>query len=613
MAAKRRPSGHTAPLQKRARRAPKPPWRPRKPAPGVFRSGQPRRRLVALFIGAVLVFGAILFRVTMLQTADAKSYQLAGSEQRTRETVLQASRGVIFDRNGDELALSVPASTVYVNPKLVIDAAGTANALTTALGLTPEKQAALLASLQAKDKSFVYVARQIDEQIADSVMALDLAGIGAYREDTRVVPGGDLARGVIGKTDIDGTGIAGLELQYDTLLTGSDGERVTERDTKGNAIPGSGGVKSPAVPGQDIVLTIDRSIQFALEQALLQQVSTLPAKGGTAIVEETATGNILAMASVRRGEDGVYRITSANVGATECYEPGSVAKVITTSAGLNEGAVTPDTSFEVPYRKIFDQGTKWEHTIYDAEPHPTEWMSVRRILVDSSNIGTLTISQKIGPQKQWEYMDSFGLGKKTALGFPGESNGILKNWSEWQGTEKVTPSYGYGVCVPGIQLVGAVNVIANGGVYVAPRLIGATIDATGTMVPAAPSESHTVIGPAAAAQMNELMRSVVCEGTATRAQVDGVTIAGKTGTGVKTVDGKYGAEGDRAYYASFVGFFPAEQPAVTTLISIDEPADGDLNHFGGTAAAPVFKAVVPTIMHQLGIQPPTTSGGCPAT
>ena len=428
-----------------------------------------------------------------------------------------------------------------------------------------------------------------------------------------VVPGGDLAKGVIGRTDIDGKGIAGLELQYNDILTGTDGERVTEHDTQGNAIPGSGGVTVASVAGDDLVLTVDRSVQFALEEALLEQVSTLGARGGTAIVEEVGTGNILAMASVRRDDQGQYHVTSANIAAVDCYEPGSVAKVITASAAINEGVVTPDTWFDVPYYRIFDRGTPWELTIKDAEPHPVQAMSVRDILVHSSNMGTIFESEKLGPQRQWEYMNVFGLGQRSDLDFPGESKGILKNWKDWQGTEKITPSYGYGVCVPAIQLVGAVNVIANGGVYVAPRLVRATIGNDGTMTDAPPAASRTVLTPQTAAQMNLMMQAVVCEGTATRAQVDGITIAGKTGTGVKTVDGKYGQEGkDAAYYSSFVGYFPAEKPAVTTLISIDEPPGGDISHFGGTAAAPVFKAVVPTIMHELGVQPPTTTGGCPA-
>ena len=592
---------------------PRRPKGPRRVVPGVFRAGTPRRRLLALLVGAAAVFAIILSRITMLQTAHAQSYTLAGTHQRTQQTVLRASRGVIFDRNGDELALSVPATTIFVNPKLVLDPVGTAAILAATLQLSPAKQQALAVGMSDKTKGFVYVARQVDDATARSVLALKLAGVDSYAEDRRVVPGGDLARGVIGKADTDGTGISGLELQYNDVLTGTDGELVQEHDTKGNAIPGTGTVSVPAVPGKDVVLTLDRSIQFSLEQALLLQVSTLSAKGGTAIVEQTGSGNILAMASVQRADDGTYQVTNANLGAVQCEEPGSVAKVITTSGALNEGVITPQTAINVPYYRTYGKGTQWEQTIRDAEPHPTQMMSVQDILVHSSNIGTIAESEAIGPERQYQYMTAFGLGDRTALNFPSETRGLLKPWQEWQGTERVTKAYGYGFCATAVQLIGAVNTIANGGVYVAPRLVSGTVGNDGTVVDAPPSATHTVVRPDVAQSMNMMMRAVVCNGTAQAAKVDGITIAGKTGTGVKSVNGKYGAEGkDAKYYSSFIGFFPAETPTVTTLISIDEPDPTNLNRFGGTAAAPVFQAVVPTIMHQLGIQPPNTSGGCPA-
>lgn len=596
----------TEPLRRRA-------IRERKPARQHFRAGTPRRRLIALFVATVLVFGLILTRVGMLQTAEAGSYQNAGTSQRTREATLRASRGVIFDRNGDELALSVPATTIYVNPKFVLDAPGTAATLAAALGLTPEKQQSLTVAMQDKAKSFVYVARQVDTATANSVMALELNGVESYTEDTRVVPGGDLAKSVIGRTDIDGKGTAGLELEYNDILTGVDGERVSETGRDGDVIPGSGTVSRAAIPGQDLVLTIDRSIQYSLEQALLKQVSALPAKGGTGIVMESGTGNILAMATVERDDDGVYHVTSANKALTECNEPGSVAKVITASAALNEGTVVPTTSFTVPWFRNFSEGTKWQTTIRDAEPHPVQQWSVKDILVHSSNIGTMLLSDTIGPEKQYDYMKAFGFGDKTTLGFPGETAGLFKDWHEWQGTEKLTPSYGYGVCVPSIQLVSAVNVVANGGTYVAPRLVAATIGTDGVSVDTDPSATHTVIRPEVAAQVNAMLQAVVCDGTASGAKVDGITIAGKTGTAVKLNEkGMYPTkEDERKYYSSFVGFFPAEAPAVTTLISIDEPPSSTQERFGGTAAAPVFQDIVPSIMHQQGIQPPTATGGCP--
>ena len=563
---------------------------------------------------AAVLFAAVLVRVGMLQTVDAQSYIDAGSAQRTSESRIGADRGVIFDRKGAELALSVPATTVFINPKLIVDGPQTVASLTALLQLTTEKQQSLLDSITQRTKSFAYVKRQIDDQTAAAVMALNLPGVDTYRESTRVMPGGELARGVLGRTDIDGRGTAGLELQYDDILTGVDGETVRQRDQDGRSIPGSGAITVRPVPGQDLVLTLDRSIQFTLEQALLKRVSELGARGGSAIVM-AVNGDILAMASVRLGEDELYHVTAANSGAVDAYEPGSVAKVITISAALNEHLVTPETTMVVDGIMKFNQDATnpdWRQTITDAHPHGPEPMTVHQILVESSNVGTVMTSKLLGPEMQYNYMTSFGLGQRSPLDFPGESVGILNPWQDWKGTEKITPSYGYGVAATAIQLVAAINVIANNGVYVSPRLVKSTINGAGTTVPAAPPATHQVLTPEVSQQMNIIMRDVVCNGTADKAQIDGVTIAGKTGTGIKAKDGGYAnVNSEKAYYSSFVGFFPAENPAATVLISIDEPPAGTQDRFGGTAAAPVFQSVVPTIMHQLGIQPATATGGCP--
>jgi cell division protein FtsI (penicillin-binding protein 3) len=392
---------------------------------------------------------------------------------------------------------------------------------------------------------------------------------------------------------------------------------VREHDRDGRSLPGSGTVTVAPIPGDDLVLTLDRSVQYAVELAMLEQVSTLGARGGTAIVLSTKTGEVIAMVGVRIGEDDVYRVTSGNIAAVDAAEPGSVAKAITVAGALNEGAVTPDTYFEVPWTKRYS-----DTDLHDAEIHATETWPVSKILVESSNIGTIEIFLRQGTtfretkEIQDRYMRAFGLGAVTPLGFPDESAGILKDWKKWEGSEPYTLAYGQGVSSTSIQLVSAINVIANRGVYVGPKLVKATIDAEGTVTESAPSDTRVVVKPEVAEQMTSMMREVVCSGTATRAQVPGVSIAGKTGTGLKAQpNGTYIDEnGNRTYYSSFVGFFPAEDPEVTVLISIDEPpgAEGQLTRFGGTAAAPVFSKIAPTIMHELGITPPVAGGGgCP--
>ena len=414
---------------------------------------------------------------------------------------------------------------------------------------------------------------------------------------------------MIGRTDIDGVGIAGLELQYDNVLTGTPGEMTLEVAPGGRSIAGSEQVVREPVAGNDIVLTIDRSVQYAAEQALLERVAETGAHGGQAIVMGSKTGEVVAMASVRINDAGVYEVTSGNYSAVDAYEPGSVGKVITISGALNEGTVTPESSFVVPWRKRY---TRRGDMLHDSHIHGDEVMNVEQILVESSNIGTITVSETMGFERQHHYMTEFGLGQETALHFPDETPGILAPWQEWEGTEKFTVAYGQGVASSPIQLISAVNVIANDGTYVAPKLVMGTVDGDGDVHEMPASATREVIRPEVAQQMQLMMRQVVCRGTAKQARVPGLSIAGKTGTGyIAQPDGGYDLpDGTKAYYASFVGFLPAEDPQVTILVSIDQPRPDSNDRFGGTAAAPVFRELAPTMIHELGIEPPPGSVGC---
>lgn len=582
----------------------------------LFKAGQSRRRLLAMFLVSALVFGLVIGKVVILQTSDADALRAAGKKQRTSITTLRAGRGVIFDRNGDELSLSVPATTIFADARLVTDPVGTAKALTDLLGLTQEKHRSLVDVFTLRKAAFVYIARQVDEDLAAAVLGLKLSGIQGIEEDRRTMPGGEVGKGVIGKTDIDGIGTAGIEKQYNLVLTGTDGEQIRQHDKNGRSLPGTGTTTLAPIAGNDVVLTIDRSVQYTVEQALLAQVEAVIARGGTAIVMSTTTGEIIAMASVRRNDAGVVEVTSGNFAAVDAYEPGSVVKAATIAAALNEGTVTPETAFEVPWYKKYS-----DLVLHDAETHDAEWWTVGDILTQSSNIGTIMNMLTMGKtlretkEKEYNYLRAFGLGEATPLDFPGESVGIMKDWKKWEGTEQYTVAYGQGLASTSIQLVTAINVLANGGTYVAPKLVKSTISADGTMTDTAPAATHRVVSETVAGQMNVMLRNVVCNGTATRAQVPGVTIAGKTGTGLKAQPGGgyLDKEGNRTYYASFVGFFPAEDPQATVLVSIDEPAADQLTRFGGTAAAPVFAQIAPSIMHELGFTPPSTGGGCPAT
>ena len=572
-----------------------------------------------LLLGLLLaVLGTVLWQVGKLQTAGGEELRAAGAEQWERVRSLPADRGTIFDRNGEELAMSIPAYSISVNPKLVVDEAGTARTLQNMLGLDDVAAQQLFDALVAKETGFRYVSRQVDAGVGEQLAALNLTGVNVDPEDRRILPGGDTGRSVIGRTDIDGVGIAGLEAQFDEFLTGTPGSLRKEIAPGGRSVAGTEQLISAPVPGNDIVLTLDRSIQFAAEDALVERVGELGAQSGTIIIMDTPTGDVLGMASVQRNDENVVEITSGNYAAVSAYEPGSVAKVVTIAAGLNQGVVTPESTFVVPWRKQYA-----DDLLSDSHQHPDELMTVEQILVESSNIGTIMIQQELGGrdwdmarQTHWEYLRSFGFGERTALDFPDETPGILKHWTDLWGSERVTVAYGQGFAASSIQMASAINAIANDGTFVAPRLIAGTIGTDGEVVPTEPSESHEVVRADVAEQVQDMMREVTCRGTGKRAQdgLENFTVAGKTGTGLKAQpNGTYlNAAGERVYYASFVGFFPADDPQITVLVSIDEPPAGDINRFGGTAAAPVFRDLVPTIAHETGLQPSEQSTPCAA-
>ncbi len=563
------------------------------------------RWMVGLFIFLLtLLFG----RVVLLQTVQRDGYFAASVEQRTRVNILRAARGVIFDRNGNELALSVPSTTVYADPRGMTDIPGVVRGLSVALAYTPEQEARLLATLSKPGSKFSYIARGLTKENAQTLLGLGLPGVYSYTEPARQVEGG-VAGAVIGRTDPDGLGTSGLEKQFNKILTGVDGKGIREVDENGRSIAGAQSTTVAPVPGDDIVLTLDKNIQFQTDTALLDRVGQLSAKGGTAIVMNTTTGQVYAMSNVRRNAAGSAVLATGNFAAVEAYEPGSVAKVFSVSAALNDGAVTPETVLQVPGAIVVDN-----FPIRDAWPHPTMDMSVRTIISESSNIGTLMTAEKISSHSLHDYLYAFGFGQKTGLDYPGESRGTLRPANKWRGTEKVTVSYGYGMAVTPLQMIAGVNTVANKGTYVAPQLVSATIDKTGKRHPVPESATRSVLKPETAAVMTEMLREVICTGTGELAQVKGMEIAGKTGTGYKVQsNGTYSTDtGGRKYFASFVGYFPAANPQVTMLISIDEPDASSRDRFGGTAAATVFARLVPGVMHELGIQATGSGTGCKA-
>ncbi len=579
-----------------------------------WKIGPSRRRAQFAVTVAAVVFVVFVYQIVSVSLLDGADYRADGLAQRQSYVTVAADRGTIFDRDGNEMSITVPAVSIYANPKAVGDPIATAHVLAQMLGIDAVGEADLADKMSDRSKTFVYVQRFVDDDVAEAILSLGLAGVNGVTEPMRVQVSGGLARNVVGRTDPFGVGSTGLELQYEKVLRGIDGLMLRETNNSGRTIPGASRMVEQARPGTDLVLTIDRSMQYQVEQALLRRVEELLAKGGNAIVLDTRSGEILAIASVGRNGEGVAEVTSGNMAAVESHEPGSVAKIFSVASAIDQGTVTPSSMFLVPGSYVFDPGTEFEQTIKDAYPHETEPMSVQQILVKSSNIGTMMAAETIGVERLHEYLTSFGFGSATGLQYPGESSGTLRSVDRLRGSEKATITYGYGFAATSLQLVSAVNAVANGGVYVPPRLVRSTIDENGKVWETPMGESHRVVSESTSNTMADLLSAVVCSGTGTRAQVPGITVAGKTGTGYKVQDnGTYVTEdGSRAYFATFVGYLPADNPRVTILVSIDEPDPSSRDRFGGTAAAPVFSALAQVAIQELSIEPTDGDVGCVA-
>jgi cell division protein FtsI (penicillin-binding protein 3) len=543
-------------------------------------------------------FGTIVVRLVDVQALNGDQYTSFGVSQRFQDITLPADRGSIFDRNGYDLAVSLPQQTVWANPKLIEHPLEVATALAGPLALDAAATSQLAERL-SRDAEFIYVARRVEDDVAAAIAELTLPGIAFLEEPERIAPAGDLARSVLGQVGVDNDGLSGLEKKYDDQLTGEPGELIIEKDPEGRTIPGGEHERVPAQRGDDLVLTIDRSMQYETERALAAQILAKGAKGGTAIVSRPATGEILALANFTTDtETGAIVATGNNMGVTAVYEPGSVNKVITVAAALEEGLVTPDTELTVP-----DSLQVSDHLYSDHDPHPTESYSVTRILTESSNIGTIKLAQMLGKDRLDSYLRRFGFGTKTALEFPNEAAGQLLRPADYSGTSIGSIPIGQGISVTAMQMLEAYNVLANDGVYVPPKLVMETVDAEGGRHPVDSGDPRRVVSEPTAQQMREMLVNVVAKGTGTRGGITGYSVAGKTGTARKPLpEGGYqDAAGNYHYVANFVGFVPAEKPELSIIVVIDEPA-GDI--FGGTVAAPVFADLAQYGLRLFRIPPP---------
>jgi cell division protein FtsI (penicillin-binding protein 3) len=573
-----------------------------------------RIRAFGLLLVVGIAFAAIVARLTIIQGVDSKRYLEVGQSEWTHSVTLAGERGAILDRNGDELAMSVPQTTIYADPHEIDLAQVDPDAvkLSAVLGVP----VATLESDLSENEGFVYLARTVPEATAKKVAALDLTGIASLKEPKRFYPAGQLASPLLGTVGTDGYGLGGLESKYNSVLEGKAGKLVEETDPEGHELPGGLQEYKAPVAGDDLVLSIDEPLQYDAEQALAQAIVAAGAKSGIAILMDRKTGEILADAQLTMpGADTTTTpavpVDIPSPGATtdgattaskqvqpveepsassftQVYEPGSVNKLITISAALQEGVIKPSDTFSIP--NTYDvAGT----TFHDSEAHPTEHWTVTDILANSSNIGTIQIAQRLGKTDLLKYIHDYGEGSASDIDFPGESAGLLPSY--WSGTSIADVPIGQGIGVTAIQLISAYNTIANGGVYVAPKLVDGVIDAQGKEHPTPPSATHRVVSSTVAAEMTTMLDEVVRVGTGTGANLSPYTVAGKTGTALVPDKGGYEAG---HYVASFAGFVPSEKPAITAMVVINNTLD-----YGAAASAPTFATIARDALQELKIPP----------
>jgi cell division protein FtsI/penicillin-binding protein 2 len=544
-----------------------------------------RIRLLAALLAAL--FAIAVARSAWLQAVQAPSFESLAQGQQ-RETIrLPAGRGTIFDRMGAELALGEEATTVFANPKQIRQPRIVAAAVARDLGLD---ERAVLELLSDRSRGFVYLARKVDPRRAKALESRDIVGLGFYPEERRTYPQRKVGATVVGYAGLDNKGLAGLELQYDSALSGTDGAETIVRDPFGRMLDIV--EAKPAREGKDVYVTLDQRLQSEVEKVLRQTRAAWGAKAATGIVIDPRTGGILAMAVEPGYDANAYgeQLPDAvrNRAITDTYEPGSTFKVVTVAAALEERLVQPSTAFTLPYSiQVSDR------VIHDAEERGTETMTVAQILSRSSNVGAITLALSLGRDRLAAWIDRFGFGQTTGVDYPGESPGIVLPPGRWTGSTIGNVPIGQGIAVTPIQMAAAYATIANHGLWIRPHLI----ERIGERKIGA-GKKQRVVSRRTAGLLTQMMRDVVELGSGTNARVPGFTVAGKTGTAAKP--DPQGGYSDTRYVASFVGFAPAKSPRLVILVAVDEP-QGTI--WGGEVAAPAFAKIAEFALQYLEVPP----------
>ena len=544
-----------------------------------------RWKVVVLVFAAILVLGAVA-RLAWYDIFNADWYVAQATERRLTDQTVFAKRGTIYDRNGNVLATSVDCFNVAVNPRLVEDRDAVATALADVLAVDRAEAMERL----SRDTTFVYIKKQVDQDLVDELRETGLAGFEYEPTVKRVYPYGNLASQVLGVVGNDNEGLTGLELYYNDILSGTDGSVVYEHGLYGERIAGGAYEETPAKDGTDIVLSIDANIQRAAEDAIAQAVEDADANYGSIIVTDPNTGEILAACSyptydqtdLANAESSALNLRVV----TDSYEPGSTFKTLTAAMAVDSGSMTSESSIYVPAQvKVGDD------IVTDVDDR--DWgmdMTLREILRRSSNTGIALVGESMGADSFASYLEKFGIGSKTGVDFPGEVTGIVPAREDYTGASVGAMSFGQAVSVPPIQLVRAVGAIANGGTLKTPHFL---VSKGGEKVDWSEGDSKAISGEAASS-VADMMRTVVDEGTGEAGQVEGYDVSGKTGTAQRASES--GGYEENNYMASFMGFAPTDDPQVLVYVTLDGTAGS-----GGGQAAPPFQKVMAQALDTLGV------------
>ena len=553
-----------------------------------------KRRLVVAAVGLFVWSAAIEARLVYLQIFRHADLVARAERQQLRTVAASGKRGEILDRQGHVLAYSVDADSIYAVPTEIGDATQAAASLCGALGDCSSADRLALGERIRRGRAFVYVRRQVTPDQARRVADLQLEGVGFMKENRRFYPNKELAAHVLGYVGLDNAGLAGIEATYDNLIKGHAGTVLIQTDAKRHAFSR---VERPSTTGADLELTIDEYLQHIAERELQAGVEWAGAEGGAAVVMDPHTGEILALANYPTFNPNVYRSfgddNRRNRAIQDLYEPGSTFKIVTASAALEQKLLKPTDMVDTNPGVI-----RFGSRVVDEDKHHNYGvLSFTDVIVRSSNVGAIKIGLRVGSERLGLYARRFGFGHPTSPDFPSESPGIL--WDPVKQSESALASMamGYQVGVTPLQMASAVSSVANGGELVQPRVVRAVIR-DGARRPVPRKALGRAIDGATAAEVTAIMEAVVERGTGRSAQIDGYTIAGKTGTAQKVVNGRYS---NTDYNVSFVGFVPSRKPVFTIVVVVDSPHK--VPPYGATVAAPIFKRIATAAMRQYGVPP----------